>query len=196
MSRLYAVAAQYALLTQLLHDLFHEERRAFGLLKNELLLEVAAASRHVPSSTSRNSSASALAKRRKPQLRVIRLLPPLMAILGTIVHQQQDLGRGHALTEHVRKPLRLAIDPVQVLKDQDQRLIETLPQEELLERLKGPSAPNLRVHLLQRRGLFFNPQQGKQIGQGVFQAAVEHQHFAADFLPPLPFIILRPGCRK
>ena len=61
----------------------------------------------------------------------------------------------------VEKPLRLAIDPVQVFKDQDQRLVETLAQEQLLERLKRPPPPNLRVHLLQRRGLFFNAQQGR-----------------------------------
>jgi hypothetical protein len=54
-------------------------------------------------------------------------------------------------------------------------LIQTLAQEQLLERLERPPSPNLRVHLLQGRGLFFNPQQRKQIGQSVFQAAIEHQ---------------------
>ena len=87
--------------------------------------------------------------------------------------------------------MRLTVDPVQILKDQDQRLIETLAQEEFLERLKRPPAANLRVHLLQRRGLFFNPQQGKQIGQRVFEAAVQLQHFADHFLPPRPLVILR-----
>ena len=62
---------------------------------------------------------------------------------------------------------------MQVFKDENQRLIETFPQEELLERFKRAPAANLRVHLLERRGLFFDPQQGKQIGQRVFQAAVE-----------------------
>ena len=114
-----------------------------------------------------------------------------MAILGAIVHQQQDLAPGHTLTQRVEKPLRLTINPMQVFKDENQRLIETLAQEQLLERLKRPSAPNLRVHLLQRRGLFFNAQQGKQIGQRVFQAAIERQHFAGDLLPSLAFVILR-----
>ena len=71
--------------------------------------------------------------------------------------------------------MRLTVNPMQVFKDEDQRLIETLAQEELLERLKRAPAANLRVHLLQRRGLLFNAQQRKQIGQGVFQAAVEHR---------------------
>ena len=35
-SPLHAVTDQDALLNQLLHDFFHEKRRAFGLLQNEL----------------------------------------------------------------------------------------------------------------------------------------------------------------
>ena len=35
------------------------------------------------------------------------------------------------------------------------------------------------------------PSKRKEIRQGVFQAAVEHQHFASDLLPPLAFVILR-----
>ena len=88
-----------------------------------------------------------------------------MAILGAVVGEEQQLGAGHTLTEHVQKALRLPINPVQVFKDQDQRLVETLAQEQLLERLKRPPPANLRVHLLQRRGLLFNAEQRKQIGQ-------------------------------
>ena len=101
-----------------------------------------------PSSTSRNSSASALPNGRQPQLRVIRLLPPLVAVLGAVVHEQQDLGGGDTLAEDVEKPLRLAVNPMEVLKDQDQRLVETLAEEQSLERLEGAAAANLRVHLL------------------------------------------------
>jgi len=81
-----------------------------------------------------------------------------MPIFGPIIRQQQHLGAGHTLTEHIQESLRLPINPVQVFKDENEGSIETLPQEQFLQRLKRPSAPNLRVHLLQRRGLFFNPQ--------------------------------------
>ena len=66
--------------------------------------------------------------------------------------QEQKLGTGHTLTQGVEKPLGLTVDPVQIFKDEDQGLVETLSQEELLERLKRPSTANLRVHLLQTRG--------------------------------------------
>jgi hypothetical protein len=44
-------------------------------------------------------------------------LPPFMPILGTVVGQQQQLGAGHTLTEHIQEPLRLPVNPVQVFKD-------------------------------------------------------------------------------
>ena len=34
------------------------------------------------------------------------------------------------------------------------------------------------------------PSREEQIGQGVFQAAIQRQHFAGDLLPPLPLVIL------
>src|SRR5215470_6907367 len=114
-----------------------------------------------------------------------------MPILGAVGHQEKNSRRGDSLTERVQKPLRLTIDPVQVFKDQAQRLIQALAQEQLLERVKRPLSANLRIHLLQRRGLFFNAQQGKQIGQRVFQVAVQHEDFATHLFPPFPLINLR-----
>src|SRR5438477_5429111 len=113
-----------------------------------------------------------------------------MPVLRAVVGQEQQLGAGHTLTEYIQEALRLPIDPMQVFKDQNQRLVETFAQEQLLERLKGAPPPNLRVHLLQRRGLLFNAEQRKQIGQRVFQAAVEHEDFATDFLASFARIIL------
>ena len=55
-------------------------------------------------------------QRREPELRVIRLLPPLMPILRAVVGQEQKLGAGHTLTEHIQKALRLPVDPVQSSK--------------------------------------------------------------------------------
>jgi hypothetical protein len=79
-----------------------------------------------------------------------------MPILGTVVGEEQELGAGHTLTQHIQESLRLPIDPVQVFKDENEGLIETLSEKELLERLECPPPPNLWVHLLEGRGLLFN----------------------------------------
>src|SRR5205823_6124005 len=107
------------------------------------------------------------------QLRVIGLLAPLGAILRTVVGQQQNAGTGDTLTQGIEEALGLSVDPVQVFKDEDKGLVETLAEEELLECLKGPSSPNLRVHLLEAGRRIFDAQQGKEIGQGVFEAAIK-----------------------
>src|SRR5262249_13005259 len=100
------------------------------------------------------------------------LLPPLLPILGAIVGQQENAGTGDTLNQGIEEALGLSVDPVQVLKDKDQRLIEALPEEKLFEGLKGPPPPNLRVHLLEAGHRLFEAQQGKKIGQGVFEAAI------------------------
>ena len=79
---------------------------------------------------------------------------------------------------------------MQVLEEEDERLIETLPQEELLERLKRPPPPNLWVHLLEAGRRLFDAQQGKEIGQGVFETAIQDEHLAGDLLLALALVIL------
>ena len=84
------------------------------------------------------------------QLRIISLLAPLGAILGPVVHQHQDLGRSDAFNERIQKPLRLTVDLMQIFNYEQHRLVETLSQQQLLERFKRPLPANLRIHLLQR----------------------------------------------
>ena len=69
---------------------------------------------------------------------------------------------------------------MQILKDEDEGLFQTLPQEKSLQRLERPPPPNLRVHLGQVRLLVVDAEQRKQIGQGVFEAAVEREYFPGD----------------
>ena len=56
-------------------------------------------------------------QRIEPQLRVVGLAAPAVLILGAIVDQEQDLGRGQTLNQAIEQDLRLAVDPVQILKD-------------------------------------------------------------------------------
>src|SRR5215813_6423618 len=109
----------------------------------------------------------------EPQLGVVRLLSPLLPILGAIVGQQQNAGTGHTLAQGIEEALGLRVDPVQVLKDEDKGLVKTLAQKELLESIKRSLPPNLRIHLLEAHLRVFDAEQGKEIRQSVFQAAVQ-----------------------
>ena len=60
-------------------------------------------------------------QRVEPQLRVVGLAAPAVLVLRAVVDQQQEPGRRQALDQAVEQGLRLGIDPVQVLEDQQQR---------------------------------------------------------------------------
>jgi hypothetical protein len=45
-----------------------------------------------------------------------------MAVLGTVVDEEQKARRGQALDQVVDQGLSLTVDPVQILEDQKQRL--------------------------------------------------------------------------
>ena len=82
-----------------------------------------------------------------PQVTVRRLLAPVVPILGAVAHQQQDARAWKDLHETVEPRLRLDVDRVQVLDDDDDGLDVTLAQEELLDRLQHARAALRSLHL-------------------------------------------------
>jgi hypothetical protein len=66
-------------------------------------------------------------------------------VLRAVVDQEQQAGGGQALHQAVEQGLRLPIDPVQVLKHQQQRLHLAFTQQYALEGLEGVLAALWRV---------------------------------------------------
>ena len=71
-----------------------------------------------------------------PELRVVALASPPVAIFRPVVDEQRDPGRRQALNKGVEERLRLGIDPVQVLEHEEQRLDLALAMEETLDGLQ------------------------------------------------------------
>src|SRR5438093_6018842 len=113
-----------------------------------------------------------------------------MPVLRPVIDEQQDSRCGHTLTQKGEKFLGFTVQPLQILEDEFEGLIETLAYQQPLHRVKRAPASDLWVHLLEGGSRVRNPQQKKEIGQGVFQATIEHEHFAANFLSPLALIIV------
>src|SRR5262245_52582403 len=61
-------------------------------------------------------------QRIEPYLGVIGPRAPAMLVVGTIVDEQEHGRRGEAFDKTLEKGLRLAVDPVQILEDQKERL--------------------------------------------------------------------------
>ncbi len=53
-----------------------------------------------------------------------------MLVLGTVVHEQQQARRSQALDQAVEQRLRLAVDPVKVLEDQEEGVLSRFPQQQ------------------------------------------------------------------
>src|SRR5262245_29418218 len=115
-----------------------------------------------------------------------------MPVLRAVIDQQQHSGSGNTLAEQREKRLGLAVQPVQILKDEDEGLIETLADKQALECVEGAPPPHLGIfhHLRHRRVRIGNTQQRQQVGQDVFQTAVQGEHFTQDLLASAAVIIL------
>src|SRR5712691_8824854 len=103
-----------------------------------------------PTSACNSSSALSGGQGIKPELRVVGLAPPAMLVLGAIVDQQQEAGRRHALDQVIQQGLGLRIDPMQILEDNQQRLLLAFAQQHPLERLEDALAALRRIKRAKR----------------------------------------------
>ena len=80
----------------------------------------------------------------------------------------------------------LLIDPVQVLKDHHQRLIERFAQKNALDSIERAPLLYLSIHLRKRIFAFDDSEQREQIRQRVFERPIECQYVAGYFLAAAP----------
>src|SRR5262245_38039629 len=99
-----------------------------------------------------------------------------MLVLRTVIDQEQDANRGQALDEAVQQRLGFAVNPVQVLKNQEHRLCLTFPQEHARQRLERALTALRRIELEKRMVLGEDLQEGQQGRYGVLQCRIERQH--------------------
>ncbi|MNS82851.1 hypothetical protein D3C72_1166090 [compost metagenome] len=113
-----------------------------------------------------------------------------MLVLGPVVQQQQDPGVGEAVDENIQEGFGLAVQPLQVLEQQHQRLVAALARQQAGDRLERALAPDQRIHVRQRRAGLADAQQLQQVWQHVFQSPVEHHHAARYLLAGFPFVVV------
>ena len=99
---------------------------------------------------SRSSSALSAGERIDAELAVVGLAAPAVRVLGPVVDEQEDPRGRQALDQGVEQRLGLAVDPVEVLEDQQQRLHLALAQQQPLDGVEGALAALRRVERLPR----------------------------------------------
>src|SRR4030095_5713549 len=80
---------------------------------------------------------------------VILLVRPLVRVTGPIVDQEKDLRLRQLFHQCVEKDLCLAIDPVQILEDQEQGLLDALALEDAQQRPEGLAPFFLRLGIFE-----------------------------------------------
>ena len=130
----------------------------------------------------------------EPELGVVGLAAPAMRVLGAVVHEQEHPGRRQALDQTVEERLGLAVDPVEVLEDDEQRLDLALAQQQTLDRLEGPLTALRRVERRPRGVVHRHVQQRQERGHGGLEGLVQRQELTGDLLADRPAD--RPGLRS
>ena len=64
-----------------------------------------------------------------------------MLILRPVVHQQQQARCPQAVDQSIEQRLGLAVDPVEILDDPEQRLLSGFPQQQPLHTIERALAP-------------------------------------------------------
>src|SRR5204863_1380732 len=118
-----------------------------------------------------------------PQLRVVAPAAPGVLVLGAIVDEQQDARRRQALDEVVEKRLGLAVDPVQILEEQHDRLDLALAKHDVLDGIEDSLTTLRRAEGLPGGVRHRNAEQRQQRWERAAKIFVEREELAGDLLP-------------
>src|SRR5206468_6942332 len=87
-----------------------------------------------------------------------------------------EAGRQQAIDEGIEQGLGLRINPMQVLKHQQQRLHLAFAQQETLERLEGALTPLRWIELPEGTVVWQSLQERQEGRDGVLQPLIERQY--------------------
>jgi hypothetical protein len=180
-----ALSPQHLGLHQHPDGLFQEER--IPALDEELLEQRQPGI--VPEERVQEFSGTLRRERIQPHLAVAGLAAPSVLVLGTVVHQQQQARRSHAVDDGVEEGLRLAVNPVEIFEDHEKGLLTRLPQQQPPHGVKGLPAPLSRLERLPRGVVHGHVEQGQQRWQRRLERAVEREQLAGHLLPDLAQVV-------
>ena len=112
-----------------------------------------------------------------------------MLVPGAVVDEEKDAGGGEAVDEGVQEGLGLAVDPMQVFKDQEQRLHLAFAQQQPFQGVERSLTPLRRIEGLPTGVVDRNFQEGEQGVQGGAKGLVERKEFASNLFSDLPGVI-------
>jgi hypothetical protein len=126
----------------------------------------------------------------QPHLTVDRLAPPGVLVLRPVVHQQEQPRGSEGVDEGVEQRLGLAVDPVEVLEDHEQRLLARFPQQEPLDGVERVLPALRRLEAAPGRVVDGHVDQRQERRQHSLQRSIEREqppgHLLADRAQVVP----------
>ena len=175
-----ALAGERTALDQRSHALLEEERVAFGTFHEQALQRL---QRRVAAQETHQERLGALGRQRiQAELTVVGPRAPRMRVFRPVVDEEQDPRGRQALHDDVEERLRLRVDPVKVLEDQQHGLDAALPEQHALDRVERTLAPLARLEPLPLRVLHRHVEQPEKRGQRRLEGPIERQDLAGELL--------------
>src|SRR5262245_23147815 len=112
-----------------------------------------------------------------------------MLVLRPVVDDDKAAGSRNDLDEAVKKGLGLAVDPVQVLEEDDERLDLALSEQRPPNAVAQPLAVGRGVEALPLRFLGGHVEQPADWSEARFQGSIEREELPGDLVPDLPGIV-------
>src|SRR5215471_13329761 len=81
-------------------------------------------------------------------LSVIGFVRPVMTITGSIIDEEQNSSHRQTFDQTIEESLRFIVNPMEVLKNDEQRLLETFTDQHSLERVESIPPLLLEIHIV------------------------------------------------
>jgi hypothetical protein len=114
-----------------------------------------------------------------------------MAVSGSVIDQEEYPRVGERVRHQIQQSLSFAVNPMQILENQHQRLIKALAKDYSFDRLQRASPPDRSVNLRQRIRRIVDAKESENVSQCVAQSRVEGGKARRHFLAPRLSIVTR-----
>src|SRR5262249_52217987 len=121
------------------------------------------------------------------QLEVVQVLHPAGVVLGAEGDQKKRACAGHGVDQRLHERRAAAVDPVEILEQQQLRLPAAARLGSPLHEREEPSLPCLWIHAQRGVGGIGDAEEVEDERQVISQRLVEQQQGAGD-LPPCRFV--------
>lgn len=121
-------------------------------------------------------------QRIEAKLGVVSFAHPAVVIFGTVANEQEHTGGRQTLNQAILEHLRLTVDPVEALDDQEQGLDLALPYQQMRDGVHDPLTALGRIEALPPGVFNRHLQEHQECGQDRLQGCLQRLELVGDLV--------------